>query len=63
MNIKASFKSIDRLDLATLALAAVLCAVAMATLGGWPVERAVSTSTGGFIVAISMRVLHRAFKR
>lgn len=62
MNIKSAFKSIDRLDLATLALGAVLCAVAMATLGGWPIERAVSTSTGGFLVAIPMMVVNRALK-
>lgn len=63
MNIKAGFKSIDRRDLAALALGAVLCALAMVTLGGWPVERVVSTSIGGFFVAIPMMAVRRAFKR
>ncbi len=43
MDIKAGFKSIERRDLAAL------CALAIATLLAWPVERSVSTSIGGFV--------------
>ena len=61
MNIKASFKSISSGDLAGLAVGAVLCACGMAAFGGWTAEHAVSTSIAGFIIAIPMAAMRRAF--